>query len=219
MTEKVLLILIGGAVTFVVQRVLARFNEKRCRLRVFRLAFRGFPEYHRKLFFHGLSNEIWNTKIPPHLRDHCITFVFFLESAGRAVAKDVKITVHAKRGTGIVAHRFQVAKTAICSRLETKEVEDKELITTWKFINPGDDIELHVLVTGIDDPGDVEIGVDGEGIEVTERFLLNKSISAIVCAGDAPMSLSRQIAIEEPSYPTALAAGPLSNDTPSRPAR
>ena len=188
--HEIVLVLFSGVVTFCVtlcaQRVLAR--DKRSQFRIYRLAFRGFPKYHRRLFFDGLTDEVWEAKIPSHLRDHCITFVFFLEAVGRAVAKDVRVAVHAKKETGIVAHQFLVAKTAICGRLQTKTVDDKELVATWKYINPGDDIELHLLVTGIDDPNDVEIGVDGEGIEVTERFLLHKAIEAIACVEEAPIS-------------------------------
>ena len=186
--EKLLLLVAGGAVTFLVQRVLAHLNERRSRLRVSRFAFRGFPEFHRQLFFDGQTDEVWQNQIPPHLRDRCITYIFFLESIGRAVAKDVSIAVHAKNGSGIVAHKFLVERTAICGRLETSAVEDKELVAKWKYINPGDAIDLHLLVTGIDDPDDVEIGVDGEGIEVTERFHLQKCIHAIGCARSAPIA-------------------------------
>jgi hypothetical protein len=106
--HDVVLVLFSGVVTFCVtlcaQRVLAR--DKRSQFRIYRLAFRGFPEYHRRLLFDGLTDELWEAKIPSHLRDHCITFVFFLEAVGRAVAKDVRVAVHAKKGTGIVAHQF-----------------------------------------------------------------------------------------------------------------
>lgn len=185
--DKIIWLIVGGTVTICVQRILAHLNEKRSQFRIYRLAFKGFPDFHKQLFFKGLTTDIWERHIPMHLRDHCITFVFFLESIGRAVAKDVRWTVHAINGSGIAAHMFLVEKTAICGRLETKKKEDKELIATWKYINPGDEIELHLLVAGIDNPNDVEIGIDGEGIEVTERVLLQKSIQAIMCTGQIPI--------------------------------
>ena len=169
------------------QRLLARRNEKKARFHVHGLAFRGFPEFHPNLFYRGLPEEIWR-EVPSELRDHCITFVYFIQSVGTAIAKDVRWTVHAKNGSGIVAHQFLVERSAICGRLETKETEDKERVFTWKFINPGDEIELHLLATGIDDPVKIEFGLDGEGIEIKKRMLINKSIQSIMCVGDIPLS-------------------------------
>jgi hypothetical protein len=164
MLEKIALLLIGGIVTFVVQRLLASRNEKKAKFQIHSIAFRGFPDFHRQLLYKNFSNDVWEQAVPSELRDRCITFVCFFDSVGTAVAKDVRMTVHAKNGAGIVVHQFLVDRTAICGRLDTKQNEDKELVCTWKYINPGDEIELHLLVTGIDDPKDIEIGIDGEGI-------------------------------------------------------
>lgn len=69
-----------------------------------------------------------------------------------------------------------------------KRRKTKERVFTWKFINPGDEIELHLLATGIDDPVKIEFGLDGEGIELKKRMLINKSIQSIMCVGDIPFS-------------------------------
>jgi hypothetical protein len=61
-------------------------------------------------------------------------------------------------------------------------------VATWKYLNPGDTFELHVLVAGIDDPRDVEIGVDAEGADIQEHRSLEKAIQAVLRAGQEPMS-------------------------------
>ena len=188
MFEKVVWLVVGACVAYVLQRVLAWRNEKRGQVQTFRLAFPGFPDVHKQLFFKGLTPEIWDTHIPSHLRDHCITFVYYLVSTGQAVIKDLNLTVDAKNGSGIAAHQFLVEKTVICDRLEIEKIEDTRLIAHWKYINPGDEIELHLLVAGIDDPDNVEIGVDAEGLDVRDRFSLQKSIQTIVWAGAVPLS-------------------------------
>jgi hypothetical protein len=185
--EKVAFLIVGGAITILVQRINTRINEKRGRIEYFQVAFRGLPESHRQMILPGLTNALWQS-IPPEMRDHCITFVFFMESVGRAVIKDVRITVDAKGGSGIVAHQFQVARRVMCERLETKEVEDKRLIANWKYVNPGEEIELYVLVAGIDDPENVDIGIDAEGVEFRRRLMLQKSLQAMMVAGQATMS-------------------------------
>ncbi|MFH1921298.1 MAG: hypothetical protein ABIP48_15645 [Planctomycetota bacterium] len=207
--EKLIWLIVGACVAYVLQRVLAWRNEKRGRIQTFQLAFRGFPDFHKQLFFEGLTPEVWNTQIPPHLRDHCITFVFYLESTGRAVIKDLRVTVDAKNGSGIAAHKFLVERTVICDRLKIEQTEDKRLIADWKYINPGDEIELHLLVAGIDDPNNVEIGVDAEGTDIHERFLMQKSIQAIVCAGQTPMSATPTAACAaEPAVEPERRIGP-----------
>jgi hypothetical protein len=128
--DKLLWLIVGACVTYVLQRLLAARNEKRPKIRTYRFSFRGFPNSHKALFFPGLTEELWEAKIPPRLRDHCITVVVFIESVGNGVAKDVRLTVDAKNNSGIAAHTFLVDKAVICERLETKKVEDKRLVAT-----------------------------------------------------------------------------------------
>src|SRR5207248_3093771 len=109
-----------------------------------------------------------------HLRDHCITFVFFIESTGRSVIKDVRVRVDAKGGSGIAHFTFSVDRPVVCDRLTTSRVEDKQIVGVWRYLNPGDLIALHVLVTGIDDPKNVELSVDAEGAEVFASTLCTK---------------------------------------------
>jgi hypothetical protein len=186
--EKAFFLVVGGLIAICVQRISARLNEKRGRVHYFRLVFRGFPDAHKCVLFPGLTSEIWESKVPAGLRDHCMTVAFFMESVGRAVIKDLRVTVDAKNGSGIAAYQFAVAKSVICDRLETKEVEDQRVIANWKYINPGEEIELYVLIAGIDDPRNVEIGVDAEGIEVKERKMLQKSIQAMMSSQQMPLT-------------------------------
>ena len=99
------------------------------------------------------------------------------------IINDLKVTVDAKNNSGIVTHTFLVDRTAICERLETKTEEDKRLIANWKYVNPGDAIDLHLLAAGVNDPEDVEIGVDAEGVEVRHSMLFNKCVNAMMLTG------------------------------------
>jgi hypothetical protein len=187
-TEKVVFALIGGGITLLVQRIQTALNEKRSRFQVHRLAFRGLAPFHQQLFWNGLTDDIWQKHVPTHLRDTAVTYVFFVKAVGRAVAKDVRVTVHARNGAGIAAHMFLVDRTAICERLTTSTEEDRKLVGKWGYINPGDAIELHLLGVGVTTPDDIEIGIDGEGIEVTNCFLRQETITALACTGRKPVA-------------------------------
>ncbi|HUY88100.1 MAG TPA: hypothetical protein VMV10_05170 [Pirellulales bacterium] len=186
--ERLAWLLAGGVITLLFQIVSARLNEKRGRLRWFSVPFRGFPDFHKRLFFDGLTADVWESRIPPRLRDRCITFVFYIESVGRGTIKDLRVTLDARNGAGIVAHKFLVEKTIVCDRLNTETIDDKRLIAKWGYLNPGEELELHVLVTGIDAAENLEFGVDAEGIECSERLSIEKSLQAILRVGQAPMT-------------------------------
>jgi hypothetical protein len=186
--EKVLIAVLGGVITLVVQRIQAALNERHSSFHVHRLAFRGLAPFHQQLFWNGLTDEIWQTRVPAHLRDTAVTYVFFVKAVGKAVAKDVRVTAHARNGAGIAAHMFLVDRTAICERLTTRTEEDRQLVATWGYINPGDAIELHLLGVGVTSPDDIEISIDGEGIKVINCFLRQETISAIACTGSKPIS-------------------------------
>jgi hypothetical protein len=98
----------------------------------------------------------------------------------------VKVKAHAKDGSGIGFHQFNVEKLVVCDRLSTETDEDKSITATWKYLNPNDLIELYVVATGTHERADIAIDVDGDGIAVRETFpldpikLLNPMKSALI---------------------------------------
>jgi hypothetical protein len=56
---KFVWIIVGGIATICTQRILLRLNEKKKRLSIFRLAYKGFSESHRNILYPNLTTEIW----------------------------------------------------------------------------------------------------------------------------------------------------------------
>lgn len=179
--DKIVFLLFGGVVALVVQQIFYKLHEKTKIIKVRQIAFQGLPDSHM-FFFDGLTKDMWEKAIPSEIRDNCITVIYFLMSAGRGVIKDLKITLETKNNGDIASYQFQVDRQIICERLSESKPSPSRLEAVWQYVNPGEVIDLHALVSGTTNPEDIELGVDGEGVQVKKGAFLTRCVLASVTA-------------------------------------
>lgn len=172
----VILAYIGG---FLSKAVFEVWRERRATptIETHGFYFDGFPKAIQNLIFGGrlIPEEVWS-ELPEDRRyiyENLRCYVLFLHNTGTSPARELKVKAHAKAGSGIGLHHFNVEKLIVCDRLSTETDEDRSVTATWKYLNPGDFLEFYVLATGTHERADITIEVDGEGISVRETFLLD----------------------------------------------
>lgn len=177
---------IGG---FLSNAVFEVWRERRStpRIETYGFYFDGIPKAIQKLIFDGklIPEKMW-PEDKRYLYDNLRCYVLFIHNTGTAPARDVKVKAHAKDGSGIGFHQFNVEKLIVCDRLSTETDEDKSVTATWKYLNPSDFVEFYVVATGTHERADITIDVDGDGISIRETFpldpikLLNPMKSALI---------------------------------------
>jgi hypothetical protein len=188
--DKLGFLLLGALVTYVVQRILHERHEKSKVIKTGKIAFRGLPESHLFLF-RGLTKELWEAKIPPELREQYLTVVYFLVSTGRGVINDLRLRLRVPPHGNILSYQFQVEHEIICGRLDERRKDQNTVEVNWKYLNPGDVIDLHVFVDGITDPSQVELEVDGEGVTVKKGVFLTRCVMMTASAAQPPLTAQR----------------------------
>lgn len=98
-----------------------------------------------------------------------VIVTYAIESIGNCEIKDCRISVRASQSDSIFRWNFYVDNEIKCQRLHVEATSEKTLQFKWDFINPGDRIELVLLVAPCADPKCIEIGIDAEGTKVDYR--------------------------------------------------
>lgn len=92
-----------------------------------------------------------------------------IESVGNSTITDVTMKLETMKNEEILRWVFHVDDDVKCRRLSTITNTPSLLEVTWSFINPGEALELVLLVAPCRNAHCIHLGIDAEGLEVDSR--------------------------------------------------
>lgn len=130
------------------------------KLKVSKRTFQGVPSDGDYLF-----GEIKCELDDSHL-NKCLAAAFQITAFGNEVIRNLRINASSSGEGRLVAFHYWVDQQVICERLTVHESPPDELKSEWNYINPEDVLNLHLLFLGTENPDDVILEIDAEGLEL-----------------------------------------------------
>ncbi len=95
-------------------------------------------------------------------------FYYRLKNSSQIIARNVKVRIELQNDVKLLRYTFLVQQQVVCERLETDERSTPPKFK-WSYINPGEVIDLELVIVPYLGTSDVKLEVDGEYVLFEEK--------------------------------------------------
>lgn len=152
--------LVGAICTYVATKRLQEHQRETRRIKVSKRTFTGVPADGLYLL-NRVGEDVGDWS-------RLLTVRILVTSFGNAVINNLKINASGRRTARLVEFYYWVDQGVKCERLLLHEEPPGKLRSEWRFVNPEDAIQLHLLFVDTESPEDAKIEIDAEGVEIEQ---------------------------------------------------